>query len=108
MPHAVARHRGRAERRDRVQIVPFYVTVNGRAISKVVFRLDGKRVKTLTKPNRANKRYGMLITPRLQRFGTHRLTATTTFTKASKTKSKILRVAFRRCARQAVLPEFTG
>lgn len=90
------------------KIVPFYVTVNGRAISKVVFRLDGRRVKTLTKPNRSGKRYGMLITPRLQRFGMHRLTATTTFTKASTTKSKILRVAYRRCARQAVLPEFTG
>jgi len=90
------------------KIVPFYVTVNGRAISKVVFRLDGRRVKTLTQPNRSAKRYGMLITPRLQRFGTHRLTATTTFTKASKTKTKTLRVAYRRCARQAVLPEFAG
>ncbi len=83
------------------------VQVRGSAIARVVFRLDSRRVKTLTRPNRA-KAYALRISPLQQRHGTHRVTATTTFKKSSHTPTRTLRVAYQRCAKSAVLPAFTG
>ena len=85
----------------------FYVQVSGRQIRRVVFYLNGKKVKTLTKANRG-KRFALAVRPNRLRRGTHRVLAVTYFTKASKTKSRTLRVAFSRCARAAAAPRFTG
>ena len=85
----------------------FNVQVYGRQIRKVVFYLDGKKVKTLTKPN-TGTRFALPVRPNKLRRGTHRVLAVTFFTTASGTKSRSLRVVFQRCGRTAVQPRFTG
>jgi hypothetical protein len=86
---------------------PFNVVVSGRQIARVVFTLDGKVIRTLTKPNSAT-RYKIAINPRTLRRGVHRVVAKTTFTKSSGTRARTLRVTFSRCARRAAAPAFTG
>jgi hypothetical protein len=61
----------------------------------------------LTRPNRGT-RYSLLVMPGSMRNGTHRVTAITTFTKASGTKPRTMRVAFQRCSRIVHAPAFTG
>jgi hypothetical protein len=85
----------------------FNVQVSGRQIRKVDFYLNGKKIKTLTRPNRGN-RFVLPIRPNTLRRGQHRVLAVTYFTKASGTKSRILRVVFSRCGRTAAAPRFTG
>lgn len=86
---------------------PWAVTVTGRQIRRVVFYLDGKAVRTLTRPNRGS-RYVLAVRPNALRRGVHRIIARTTFTAASSTPSRSLRVVFSRCARAAGAPQFTG
>lgn len=85
----------------------FNVTVTGRQIRRVTFFVDGKSVRTLTRPNRGS-RFVLQIRPNTLRRGTHRVLARTTFTSASATRSRTLRVVFSRCARAASAPQFTG
>jgi hypothetical protein len=85
----------------------FNVTVNGRQISRVVFALDGKVVRTLTRPN-SGTRYVLKVNPRTMRNGVHRIIARTTFVKQSGTRARVLRVTFSKCARRATSPAFTG
>jgi hypothetical protein len=86
---------------------PFTARVSGRSIVKVVFKIDGKTVKTLRKPN-SGSRFTYKVDPRKFRTGAHRLEATVSFTAVSKTKAKRLRVTFLRCARKVAPPRFTG
>jgi len=85
----------------------FNVTVTGQQIHRVTFALNGKRIKTLRKPN-AGRAYRIAVRPGRLKRGTHRITARTTFTAASGTPARSLRVVFRRCARAASPPRFTG
>ena len=85
----------------------FNVTVTGQHIRRVEFSLDGRRVKTLTKPNSAG-RYVLAVRPGRLKNGTHRIVARTTFTAASRTRTRSLRVVFQRCARVVSAPRFTG
>jgi surface antigen len=85
----------------------FNVQVYGRQIHKVVFYLDGKKIKTLTRPNMGT-RFALPVRPNSLRRGTHRVLAVSYFTKASGTKSRTLRVVFQRCGRAAAAPRFTG
>jgi hypothetical protein len=85
----------------------FHVTVTGKHIRKVTFRLDRKVVKTLSRPNARSAFRLPVQTARLTR-GTHRVTATTTFTPASGTRARTLRVVFQRCSRSQRSPQFTG
>jgi hypothetical protein len=87
----------------------FNVTVTGRQIRRVTYYLDAKKVKTLNRPN-SGTRFVLAVRPGGLRRGTHRVLAVTTFTAASKTKKRTLRVVFQRCARaaSAVSPRFTG
>jgi hypothetical protein len=85
----------------------FNVTVTGRQIRRVVFTLDGKPVKTLTKPN-AGSTFSLPVKPGQLKKGTHRVVAQTTFTTASGTRPRSLRVAFSRCERSGRAPQFTG
>ena len=85
----------------------FHVTVTGKRISKVTFRLDRKVIKTLTRPNVGTK-FRIAVRPGSLKRGTHRITATTTFTRASGTRARTLRVVFQRCSRSARSPQFTG
>jgi hypothetical protein len=85
----------------------FSARVSGSKIAKVVFTIDGKRVKTLSKPNKG-KSFVLSVNPRSYRVGKHRLVAKVTFTAASKTKPKTMRLTFFRCARKVAPPRFTG
>jgi hypothetical protein len=85
----------------------FNVTVTGQQIRRVVFTLDGRGVKILTKPNSGGK-YVLAVRPGRLRRGTHRVVATTTFTAASRTRTRTLRVVFQRCTRSVSAPRFTG
>jgi hypothetical protein len=85
----------------------FNVTVSGREIEQVVFTVDGKIVRVLSKPN-SGSRWMLPVNPKPMRNGVHRVLARTIFTKQSGTKSRTLRVTFSRCARRAASPAFTG
>jgi hypothetical protein len=82
-------------------------TVTGRKIAKVTFYIDGRKVKTLTKPN---KRGGWSLSVNMRKiaYGSHRVVAKVQFTKASGTKTKSLRLSFSRCGANNVRPQFTG
>jgi hypothetical protein len=86
---------------------PFRVTVRGREITRVVFTLDGRVVRTLTRPN-VGSTFVLPVDPRRMRTGVHRVLARTTFTRQSGTRARTLRVTFSRCARRASAPAFTG
>jgi hypothetical protein len=73
----------------------------------VVFKLDGHRIKTLTRKNFRGT-YAVRIDPRHLRLGVHRLVATVTFQRGSATKAKTYRLAFQRCPRALRAPRFTG
>ena len=101
--------RGTAAIRGRTgcQGAPFSVAVSGRRIQRVVFRLDGRVVRTLTRPN-SGSRFVLRVDPRKMRRGTHRVLARTTFASNSGTPARTLRVSFTKCARRAAAPAFTG
>jgi hypothetical protein len=82
-------------------------TVSGKRIVKVTFYLDGKKVKTLTKPNKGG-RWTLPMNVRRMAYGSHRLQAKVQFSKASGTKAKTLRLSFSRCGGAAAQPKFTG
>ena len=82
-------------------------SVSGRRIVKVTFYVDGKKVKTLTEPNR-NGRWVLPMNVKRFAFGTHRVRVTVQFAKSSQTKAKTLRLSFNRCHSAVVKPQFTG
>ena len=83
------------------------MVVSGRQILRVIYSIDGKLVKTLTKPN-SGSRYKLAVTPSKLSRGTHRVLARMIFRAQSGTRSRALRAVFSRCARKAVAPAFTG
>jgi hypothetical protein len=85
----------------------FTARVRGSQIKRVVFKLDGKRIGTVTKRNKAGL-YALRINPAKYRIGVHRLVVTVTFNSASRTKARTLRASFQRCAKRLVSPRFTG
>jgi len=82
-------------------------TVTGRLIVKVTFYLDGKRVRTLTKPDK-HGRWILTVTVGKVAYGTHRVVARVQFAKTSETKAKTMRLSFNRCRPAIVAPKFTG
>src|SRR4029078_11275331 len=70
----------------------FHARVRGVKIARVVFKLDGKRIKTLTRKNFRGT-YAVCTAPRRLRLGVHRLIATVTFQRGSATKAKTFRLA---------------
>jgi hypothetical protein len=85
----------------------FNARVSGQNVAKVVFKLDGKRIKTLTAPN-AGTRFQIRVNPAKFRIGVHRITATVTFKPATKKKAQTFRISFQRCAKKLAAPRFTG
>jgi hypothetical protein len=78
----------------------FTVRVTGRQIRKVTFFVDGRRVKSSGRRLRIRPaRYGS---------GLHRVQALVRYTAASGTRARRHRLVFQRCARQSILPQFTG
>ena len=78
--------------------------VRGAGIARVVFRLDGKTIKTVKK--------GALFTARVNptrlSLGVHRLVATVTFQASRHAKTRTLRASFQRCGKRLIAPRFTG
>jgi uncharacterized repeat protein (TIGR01451 family) len=83
----------------------FRASVRGRAIATVRFYVDGRLVKKFTG---TRSRYSIKVRPRGLGLGRHRIVARVTFAASSKTSPRTLRLTFRRCAKQAVSPRFTG
>ena len=84
----------------------FNAVVRGRSITKVVFRIDGKKRATLRTPD-AKGRYKLRVNPKAFRPGSHLLVARSTFASDSGTPPKTMRLRFQRCVRRTV-PAFTG
>jgi uncharacterized repeat protein (TIGR01451 family) len=84
----------------------FRVRVAGTNIASVRFYIDGKRVKTLKKPN-SGKKFALLISPSKYGKGVHHLKAVVTFLAGTRTKPRTLRMSFQRCPPH-VKPLFTG
>jgi hypothetical protein len=85
----------------------FNARVSGTNVAKVVFKLDGKKIKTLTAPN-AGKRFQIRVNPAKLRIGVHRIVATVNFKAATKKKAQTFRISFQRCAKKLAAPRFTG
>jgi hypothetical protein len=85
----------------------FNARVSGTNVLKVVFKLDGKTIKTLTKPNNG-KNFLVRVNPAKLRIGVHRIQAVVTFTTATQKKPQTFRISFQRCPRKLAAPRFTG
>jgi hypothetical protein len=85
----------------------FNARVRGTGVVKVVFTLDGRKIKTLTKPN-SGALFSVRVNPAKLKFGVHRVVATVTFGAATKKKPQTFRVSFQRCAKKLAAPRFTG
>jgi hypothetical protein len=70
------------------------VKVNGKQIAKIVYRFDGKKIKTVKNRDKSS------VKVNLKRLasGKHRVTAKVTFKKGSGAKPKTLKKVVRRCA----------
>jgi hypothetical protein len=86
---------------------PFTAKVTGRGIAKVVFLLDGKRIKTLQAKGNSTV-FKVQIQPRGRRTKAHRVTAMVSFKASANTPARTLRFAYLGCARHASAPQFTG
>jgi hypothetical protein len=85
---------------------PFAVWVTGRAIDRVVFWVDGRRIGTVrARPGRT--KFMITIHPRGRR-GMHRLTARITFKSSSGTSSTVRRTTYYTAGRVARTPRFAG
>lgn len=82
----------------------FNARVRGVGIAKVVFTLDGKRIKTVRK----GSLYSARVNPQKLSLGVHRLVARVTFQASRHAKSRTLRASFQRCGKRLVAPRFTG
>jgi hypothetical protein len=82
----------------------FRASVRGRSIARVVFLVDGKRVRS----TRKGGTWTISVNPRAYRSGSHKITAKVTFTRSSATATRTLRATFLRCTARAVAPRFTG
>ncbi|HVF79238.1 MAG TPA: DUF11 domain-containing protein [Solirubrobacteraceae bacterium] len=86
---------------------PFEAKVIGRGIAKVVFLLDGRRLKTVN-GNAIRTVFKVLINPRGRAGFAHRVTARVTFRTATKKPARTLRLTYLGCPRKIAAPQFTG
>ncbi len=86
---------------------PFTVRVKGKSISRVEFSVDGKKRKTVSRPDSAG-RYKFKIDPRKFKKGSHKVVARAVFDPESGTRPKSMTLRFSRCVRAAQAPAFTG
>lgn len=86
---------------------PFTVAVTGRAIEKVTFYVDGKKV-AVVRARRGRKKFMLRIDPRRQSHRVHRVTARVTFNASSPNRSMTRRLTYRRTASASRAPRYTG
>jgi uncharacterized repeat protein (TIGR01451 family) len=82
-------------------------TVTGKRITKVTFYVDGKKFKTVTRPDSMG-RWSVTLKPKTLPYGSHKVRATIQFAADSGTKAKTLSLTFNRCRPAIVNPKFTG
>jgi hypothetical protein len=82
-------------------------TVTGTQIASVTFSVDGRRMRRVNASASGNRWSVTLWTPHMRR-GTHRVRAVVSFYAQSRTKTRVLNLAFARCAAAAPTPKFTG
>lgn len=80
------------------------IRVRGRNISRVTYKLNGKRIKRA----KGNKTSVKIKAKKLRRKKVNRVTARITFKSATAAKAQTKRFTLTRCARRAVKPKFTG
>jgi hypothetical protein len=85
----------------------FKVAVRGANIQRVDFALDGKRMARVSTRDGSGMFRATIAVGRLSRT-THRITARVAFFPGSSPRVRTLPIAFRRCARAAEAPAFTG
>jgi hypothetical protein len=85
----------------------FNASIRGKGMQKVVFKLDGRKAKTITNL-RDNRSYKYRVNVRKLGIGAHTVSATVTYRQGRGTKTKTIRLTFRICARQVRAPQFTG
>jgi uncharacterized repeat protein (TIGR01451 family) len=99
---AIVIHGGTGSKRS-----PFTIHVPSLGIKEITFRLDGKKIKTLTSAQATNGQFTIHIDPRKLHYGAHTVSITTVMTDAA--CPKIARAAvFVRPRPQRVPPKFTG
>jgi uncharacterized repeat protein (TIGR01451 family) len=86
---------------------PATFTVTGKRIARVTFFLDGRKVRSVTRPD-SSGRYRLTVSTRRLRPGAHRVKVRIQFTAASGTKTRTLSKSFDRCVSPKVQPKFTG
>src|SRR5436190_5193413 len=82
--------------------------VTGKRIARVTFSVEGRRVKTLERPNRGGKWVLSTRVRGLPKHGPYRVKARVEFAASSQTKPKTLRILVSRCRSGALRPKFTG
>jgi choice-of-anchor A domain-containing protein len=80
--------------------------ITGRQLRTIVFRLDGRVVKTVRAGGK--RTVGLELPASKLADGVNTLTARVTFTRVSRARPKTLKLSFSRCARGAVQPAYTG
>jgi uncharacterized repeat protein (TIGR01451 family) len=86
----------------------FTSRVTGKRIKKVVWTIDGKKVKTFTSKTGEARQTSLKVNPNKYGKGVHRLQARITFASNSGTAARTLRLTFQQCAKQIIAPKFTG
>jgi hypothetical protein len=79
--------------------------VTGRNLRTVVFKVDGKKVRTVKASRNGTRANAKVAVARLK-TGTHKVTARVTFTDG--TKARTLTLRFSTCKPAAASPQFTG
>ncbi|MEA2191145.1 MAG: large repetitive protein [Solirubrobacteraceae bacterium] len=86
---------------------PFVAKVSGRGIAKVVFLLDGRKVRTVTaQPGRTV--FKVRINPGRTGSKVHGVTARVTYKASAHTRANTLRLVYLGCVRRALAARFTG
>jgi hypothetical protein len=74
----------------------FFAWVRGDRIRRVVFRLDGRRLGSVTVGD-WRRRYGVTVDPRTLRKGRHVVAARVEFVRSSRLRARTVRLAFTKC-----------
>src|SRR5204863_8624568 len=82
--------------------------VTGKRSARVTYSVEGRRVKTLERPNRGGKWVLSTRVRGLPKHGPYRVKARVEFAASSETRPKTLRILVSRCRSGALRPKFTG
>ena len=105
-PPAIAPHSAKLSGPASCVTSKFTVRVSGTGIARVVFYLDGKKVKTLRKPN-SGKQFTLTLSPTQIAKGVRHVKAVVTYVAAAHAAPKTLKMTVQRCPPH-VKPFFTG